>query len=171
MRAALLAVTLVASAGCGVIHFDVSQAVPEQQVQGSPLGGLLPSFLPQPFPVTIDVKSETEKRDTGPARSANLKSIVFTATPHDMPSGNFDFVDEIHIFVGPSSSSSSLPTVEIAREQPVPKGRTSLSLDVVPGVDLLPYINAGATLSATASGTQPAKTFTYDGVVTITIHI
>lgn len=168
-RALALAVAVVA--GCGVIHFDVSQPVPEQTVQGSPLGGLLPSFLPQPFPVTIDVESETQKRDTGPARSANLKSIVFTATPHGMPSGNFDFVDAIHIYIEPSSSTSSLPKVEIARAQPVPKGRTSLSLDVVPGIDLLPYINAGAKLSATATGTQPAQDFTYDGVVTITIHI
>lgn len=170
MRAAL-ALGVVLAAGCGAIPFDVSQTVPEQTVQGSPLGGLLPSFLPQPFPVTIDATAETQKRDTGPAHSANLKSLVFTATPHDMPSGSFDFVDEIHIYVAPSSASSSLPRVEIARKQPVPKAQTSLSLDVVPGVDLLPYINAGATLSATATGTQPARDFTYDGVVTITIHI
>jgi hypothetical protein len=56
-----------------------------------------------------------------------------------MPSGNFDFVDEIHIFI----SAQSLPRVEIARLAPVPKGKTTIDLEVVPGVDLLPYVNAG----------------------------
>ncbi|HEX8950988.1 MAG TPA: hypothetical protein VF945_04035, partial [Polyangia bacterium] len=70
IKAVAIAFT-VAAAGCGAISFDVSQAVPEQQVPGSPLGGLLPSFLPQPFPVTINVQQETQKRSTGPARSAN----------------------------------------------------------------------------------------------------
>jgi hypothetical protein len=161
----------VAATGCGAISFDVSQAVPEQQVPGSPIGGLLPSFLPQPFPVTINVQQETQKRSTGPASSANLKQVEFQITPHDMPQGNFDFVDEIHIFVAPSSSGSSLPMVEIANLNPVPKGQTKIDLTIVPGVNLLPYINAGASISATASGHQPAETITYDGTVVVTVHI
>jgi hypothetical protein len=169
---ALAIVALVAVAGCGVIAFDVSQSVPEQTVQGSPLGGLLPSFLPQPFPVTINVQQETAKRSTGPARSANLKQVEFQITPHASPSGNFDFVDEIHIFVAPASGSgSSLPMVEIANLAPVPKGQSTLDLKVVPGVDLLPYINAGASISATASGHAPAQTVTYDGTVVVTVRI
>jgi hypothetical protein len=160
----------LAVAGCGVISFDVDQAVPEQQVNGSPLAALLGSFLPQPFAITIDIKQETEKRSTGPARSANLKEIAFRATPHDAPRGNFDFVDEIHIFIA-AQGSSTLPMVEIATLKPVPKGLTTLKLDIVPGIDLLPYINAGATISATATGRQPAQTITYDGSVTVTVHI
>lgn len=170
IRALLISVT-VAAAGCGAISFDVSQGVPEQQVPGSPLGGLLPSFLPQPFPVTINVQQETEKRSTGPARSANLKQVELQITPHASPSGNFDFVDEIHIYVAPSSSSSSLPMVEIANLKPVPKGQTTIDLAIVPGVDLLPYINAGASISASASGHSPAQTVTYDGTVVVTVHI
>jgi len=61
--------------------------------------------------------------------------------------------------------------VEIAKLMPVPKGQTSIDLNVVPGIDLLPYINVGATISASASGHQPTQNFTYDGVVTVTIHI
>jgi len=171
IRALLISVT-VAAAGCGAISFDVSQGVPEQQVPGSPLGGLLPSFLPQPFPVTIDVQQETQKRSTGPASSANLKQVEFQITPHASPSGNFDFVDEIHIYVAPSSSSSSsLPMVEIANLKPVPKAQTTIDLAIVPGVDLLPYINAGASISASASGHAPPQTVTYDGTVVVTVHI
>lgn len=166
-----IAITLALAAGCGAISFDVSQSVPEQTVQGSPLGGLLPSFLPQPFPVTINVQQETAKRSTGPAHSANLKQVQFQITPHASPSGNFDFVDEIHIFVAPSQSSSSLPMVEIAALKPVPKGQTTIDLTIVPGIDLLPYINAGATISASATGHQPTQTVTYDGSVVVTVHI
>ena len=172
-RALAVAVAVaVAAAGCGAISFDVSQSVPEQQVPGSPLGGILPSFLPQPFPITIDIQQETARRSTGPASSANLKQVEFQITPHDSPQGTFDFVDEIHIFVAPSQSSgSSLPMVEIANLKPVPKGQSKIDLTIVPGIDLLPYINAGASISATASGHAPAGTVTYDGSVTVTVHI
>jgi hypothetical protein len=172
MKKVLALLVAVVAVGCGTISFDVSQSVPEEQVPGSPLGGLLPGFLPQPFPISIDVQQETAKRSTGPARSANLKKVEFQITPHAAPRGNFDFADEIHIFVAPASGSgSSLPMVEIATLNPVPKGKTTIELTIVPGVDLLPYINAGATISATASGHQPAETITYDGVVVVTVHI
>jgi hypothetical protein len=156
--------------GCGSLGFNVDQDLPEETVQGNPLGGILPSLVPSPFPLTIDVKSETEKRSTGPASAAFLKSLRFTATPHAMPSGNFDFVDEIHLFVdGPANST--LPQKEIASLKPVPKGATTLDLVIAPNVDLLPYLNQGATISATAQGRQPSSTFTFDGHVVVTIRI
>ena len=163
MRAIALLLTLT---GCGALSFDVDQDLPEQRIQGSPLGALLPSFL-APIPLSIDVRSETQKRSTGPATSANLKSLSFAATPHAMPSGSFDFGDEIHITV----AASGLPTKEIATLKPVPKGQAKIDLTVVPGIDLLPYLKAGATISATASGHQPSMDFTFDGHVTVTIHV
>jgi hypothetical protein len=169
MRAILLAIAIGVS-GCGAIAFDVEQAIQEQTIQGSPLGGLLPAFLPTPFRLSIDVKSETQKRSTGPATSAGLKAISFSTTPRAMPSGTFDFVDEIHIFIA-ASGNASLPKVEIATLKPVPKGLTTLELVVVPGIDLLPYVNAGAEVSAQASGTQPTQTVTFDGKVVVTIRI
>ena len=53
----------------------------------------------------------------------------------------------------------------------MPKGQTTIQFSVLPNVDLLPYINAGAQLTGTASGTQPMMDFTYDGVVVITVKI
>ena len=163
----VVAALLLSVPGCGAIGFDVAQPIPQQTIQGNALGALLPSFLPTPFAITIDVKQAEQQHNTGPATSANLKSLTFQALPHAMPSGNFDFVDEIHIFV----AASNLPMVEIATLKPVPKGLTTLDLVVVPGVNLLPYINAGATISAQASGHQPAQDFSYDGNVVITIRI
>src|SRR5438132_3665295 len=167
MKSALL---LLLVAGCGLIPFDVDQDIPEQRIAGNPLGGILPSFLSAPVPLMIDLKAETQKRDTVPAKSANLKALRFAATPHASPSGNFDFLDEIHIYID-SQNQASLGKKEIARLSPVPKGQTTIELQVIDGVDLLPYINAGAEISAAASGRQPTMDFTYDGHVTITVHI
>jgi hypothetical protein len=169
-RVVTVAVALALGACDSIAEFDVSQDIPEQTVQGNPLGALLPSFLPQPFAITIDVESETEKRDTGPASSASLSSLGFSITPHDAPRGNFDFVDEIHIFVE-ATRGTTLPKVEIANLVPVPKGQTTLSLKIVPNVDLLPYIEAGATISAQASGRMPAAETKYDGRVVVTVRI
>ena len=162
----LVAASLVS--GCGLIGFDVTQSIPEQTVPGSTLGALLPSFLPAPFPINIDVKQQEQAHNTGPASSANLKSLTFAATPHAMPCGNFDFVDEIHVFM--PLSRSALPMVEIANS-PRDQGSNDTNLTVLPNIDLLPYINAGATISAQASGHSPTQDFTYDGSVVITIRI
>ena len=167
---ALAALIVLAAAGCGAVGFDVDEDLPDERVQGSPLGGLLPSFLPSPVPLSIDIKSETQKRSTGPATAAYLKALSFSITPHDHPTANFDFVDEIHISIA-APSNGSLPTVEIAGEKPVPRGATRLDLTVVPKVDLLPYLNAGAQVSATASGRQPSSDVTFDGHITVNVRI
>lgn len=149
---------------CGAIQFDVTQALAEQTVPGSPLGGILPAFLPNPLQLTVDVKAETEKRGTGPATAVFLKSLRFAATKS---SGTFDFLDEVHVFIeGPN-----LPKREIANVSPVARGLTELGFLIVPKENLLPYVNAGATLSATATGRQPAKDFTFDGQLVLDIRI
>jgi hypothetical protein len=163
------AASLLALGGCGLIAFDVDQDLPEQTIQGNPLGGVLPGAVGSPFALNVDLKTETQKRNTGPASSANLSALRFTATPHAAPAGNFDFVDEIHVFI--DSPGSPLPKKEIASLKPVPKGQTTINLAVTSGVDLLPYINAGAEITATATGRQPSQDFHFDGHVTITVHI
>lgn len=168
LLASALLLLLVPLAACSAADFGLEQDIPEQRIPGSPLGGLLPSFLPSPVPLSIDVKQETDKRNTGPARHVWLTALTFAATPHDMPSGTFDFVQEIHIDVD-APSSPSLPKVEIAHLAPVPRGQTSISLDVDQGVDLLPYLNAGAEITATATGSQPSKDFTFDGKVDVEV--
>ena len=162
----LLALALVLPA-CGAVGFDVQQALPEQRVSGNPLGGVLPSFVPTPFSLTIDVKAETEKRGTGPATGASLKSLTLSATPAGAPSGTFDFLDEVHIFI----QAAGLPKVEIATAKPIAKGLTTLDFTIVPKVELLPYINAGATLDASASGRQPSADFTFVGQVVVSVRI
>jgi hypothetical protein len=150
-------------AACGLIHFDVSQDIPAQTVPGSPLGGLLPAALFQ-FPLSIDLAQQTAAQKTGPAKSVTLKSITLQVT---MPAGqDFSFLDSLSISIG----GSGLPDLEIAHLSPVP-AQPQISLTVVPGVDLLPYIKAGATLKASASGHAPAHDVTFDGKVVVTVHV
>ena len=166
---ALLALAPLLTA-CGAIPYDVSEDLPEQMVQGSPLGGLLGGFFANNMPISIDVSQQLAKHDTTAIHSATLTSLRFDATPAAMPSGNFDFVDAIHIFVD-APSDTSRPKVEIANLVPVPNGQTTINQNVVKGVDILPYIREGAQISATATGSAPTQDFTFTGHVVITIHI
>ena len=162
-RLFLAAVLSVGSLGCGLVSFDVSQDIPAQTVPGSPLGALLPVSL-FAIPLNIDIRTETAGHGTGPASSVTLSSVSLTVMS---PSGaTFDFVDSIVINI----SGPGLSEVEIGRLQPVP-GTASISIPPTGGVDLLPYINAGATITAKASGHMPASDTTFVGTVVVTVHV
>jgi hypothetical protein len=165
----LLSGLVFALSGCGAVGFDVEQKLPEQRIQRSAIGGLLPALFPNPARLTIDLKAEQEKRGTGPATKILIKKLQFNITPSGMPSGNFDFLEEAHLYA--ESSSAGLPKVEIATLKPVPRGVTTVEFTIVPGVNLLPYVNAGAELSATATGTQPNQDTTFDGLLVIDVRI
>ena len=153
--------------GCGAVQFDVEQDLTKQTIQGDALGGLLAStFLPNPYTLNIDLKAEVAKRGTGPATKAFLKSLVFDITA-DSPGQNFNFVDETRLFI----EAPGLTKVEIAKKAPVPEGLKKLEFEVVPMVDLLPYLNAGATISATATGTRPAQDTSFTGKVVVEVRI
>lgn len=165
MRHALL--FLLVLCGCGSVSFEVEQELQKQTIQGDPLRGVLASaLLPNPYTLNIDIRAEVAKRGTGPATRAFLKSLELEIAP-ETPDTNFDFIDETRLFVeGPN-----LAKVEIARLVPVPNGLKKLQFEIVPMVDLLPYINAGATISATATGTRPAKNTTFFGKVVVEVRI
>jgi hypothetical protein len=164
--AAILAGLAFPLAGCGLASFDLNQDIPTQTVPGNPLGPLLPASL-FAIPMNIDVQSATDAKGTGPASSVTLESITLTVLS---PSGaTFDFVSSISISIS-ASGNSNLPTQEIAHLDPVP-GTASINLQPVPGVDLLPYINAGATITAAASGHMPSTDTTFDGLVVVTVHV
>jgi hypothetical protein len=151
--------------GCSLISFDVSSEIPPQTVPGSPLGSLLPASL-FAVPVNVNIQSETAARGTGPASSATLSSLTLTITS---PAGaTFEFLDTITIFVS-ASADPNLPEKEIGRLDPVP-GTASISIPPTGGVNLLPYINAGASITAKASGHMPAQDVTFTGVVVIRVQ-
>jgi hypothetical protein len=163
---ALGALWLTSLAGCGLVSFDVSQDIPAQTIMGSPLGALLPVSL-FALPLNIDIAAQTAAHGTGPAKSANLSSLTFTITAP--AGGTFDFLTSITISIAPSGGGA-LPEVTIATLQPVP-GTHSISVPPTPGVDLLPYIKAGASIKATVMGHAPTSDTTVTGKVVITVHV
>jgi hypothetical protein len=162
----VLVPALLLGAGCGLIAFDVPVDIPAQTITGSPLAALLPPGL-FAVPINIDLNSATAAHGTGPARSATLSSLTLTIT--SPAGGTFDFLTSIAISIS-SSKDTSLPEVEIARLQPVP-GTNTISIPPTPGVNLLPYIKAGANIKATASGHLPAQDTTFNGKVVVTVHV
>jgi hypothetical protein len=156
------AVAVLSAAGCGLIGFDVEQKIPEQQVQGSPLGGVLP--LAFAFPLSIDIESQTKAQGTGPARSASLKSVELSVLA---PEGaTFEFLDSITIEI----SAEGLETRTVAQLSNVPS-QPRISLEVVSDVDLLPYIRKGASLKASATGHAPSQTVRFEGKVVVHIRV
>jgi hypothetical protein len=161
------AVTLLpALTGCGLVSFDVSQDVPPQTIMGSPLGALVPATLFS-LPLNIDLSAETTARGTGPAKSANLSSLTLSIS--SPTGGTFDFLTSITFSVA-SPNDPSLPEVVIAKLQPVP-GDAVISIPPAPGVDLLPYIKAGASIKASASGHQPTQDTVITGKVVVAVHV
>lgn len=158
-----VAILAAAQLSCGLVSFDVEQPIPPQTVQGSPLGALLPAGFFD-LPITINLEAETSARGTGPASSANLKSLTLRITH---PAGaTFEFLDSIVIKV----NAQNLAEREVARLDSVP-ATAEIWIPPVPKVDLLPYIKAGAILTATATGTMPSQSVTYDGRVVVTVRL
>lgn len=168
----VLAMLAFGSGACGVFDFDVTQPVPEQRITGNVLGGLLGSFVPTPFPLTVNLAQEVKARGTGPVKAATLQSLSFEITKTGEPAGDadgFDFVKTIEISIESSRSNSALPKLLIA-DLPNPPGPTrSFLMRTIPNVNLLPYINEGSKITSTASGTVPADDVTFSG--TIQIHV
>jgi hypothetical protein len=150
-------------AGCGLVSFDIEQDIPEQTVQGGLLGNVLPPGLFD-LPLDIDIESQTKARGTGPATSANLKSVTLAMTAP--PGETFEFLDSLVV----SMAGGTLPEVEVARLRDVPP-QPRVSLEVVPSVDLLPYIKAGARMKASATGKMPRQTVKFNGKVVVTVTI
>lgn len=161
LRLASLCVAFALGSGCGILPYDIEERIPDQHVPASPVSGPLTELFP---PILLD------RGLGGGVKHAFLKTLDLTATPHDQPSGTFDLLDEARVFVD-APSDARLRKVEIAHLAPVTRGATRIRLDVVPDIDLLPYLGPGARIASQGSGRLAAVAFTFDGQITITITI
>lgn len=162
----LFSTVTVGAAGCGAISFDVSQDIPATMIFGDP--NSMPVVAGSDAPLTLDIQAETDQRHTGPASAAYLKDLSFTIT---IPQGGgFYFVSAVTIYLTPKNPASRLPIVKIAESSPIPDANT-IHITPIPGVDMLPYSNEGATIDATAAGRFPTEDTTYVGHVVVTVKI
>jgi len=156
----------VGAAGCGAISFDVSQDIPATTITGDP--NSTPLVGNSDAPLTLDIQAETDQRHTGPASAAYLKDLSFTITVPQ--GGTFYFAAGVTITLVPKNPASSLPTITIAELHPIPNENT-IHITPIPGVNMLPYSNEGATIQATAAGYLPTQDTTYVGHVVVTVKI
>jgi hypothetical protein len=151
-----------ALASCSSLDFDVTEPIPAQTVQGSPLGGVLPAGILS-FPLQVNLQAQEQSHGTGPASSVTLSGMSLTIT--DTSSGqNWDFVSSITVTI---ADGCNHPSMQVAQLNPVPKGQTTINLQP-DGVNLIPYIqcSSGSTVTSTASGSVPMHDTTFDGQAT-----
>jgi hypothetical protein len=172
MRPAYAIAYALLLSGCGVLDFDVTQSIPPQMIPGDPVaaaagqvvsgGGLLPN------PVGVDVGAQIRAHGGGALDSAHLKTLTLTIDPNS-PTQNFDWLDELHIQLASIKPGTTLAKVEIASATMIPKGQKTITLKLNASVNLLPYLNEGATIGADGSGRVTAQGVTFRGTVVIRI--
>lgn len=163
-------IAIVLCAGCSdLVDFEISQSVPEQRGQGSPLPG--PLALLFPLPLDLDLAAEIQKRDSGPIESITISSLSLSITDTARPAGDTDdwaFVDSIRVFVKSSKQGSSLPRAEIASVSS-PGAVTTLTFQMT-DVNIKPYVDEGSIVEGEGRGTLPPDDVTYNGSAIFTVH-
>jgi hypothetical protein len=166
----LLATATILSAGCSdILDFDITQPVPEQRVQGSPLPGPLSALFP--LPLDLDLSSKIKERETGPIDSITLSSLSLVITDASRPSGDSDdwsFVTSVHVFVKSSREGTTLPRIEIASAD-APGTATTLEFEVK-DANLKPYVEEGSVVESEGSGMLPPDDVSYNGSAVFTVH-
>lgn len=164
-----------ALAGCvGFGSFELSIAISEQRVQGSPLGGLLGGLFDLPIPLDVDLAVETAARQTGPAQRVRLLALTLditetaeSATDQD----DFGFIDSVDIFVESRRSDSALPRRRVAWIESSPGAVRQLVFETDTSVDLLPYVQEGARLSSAARARVPPDDVTFVGAALLSVEV
>jgi len=171
----LLALTFIHLTGCASVGgFEIGQALPERTVAGNPVGGLLGGFVDVPIPLEVDVAAQTAARDTGPATAMRLTDLRLQITATEEPAGDTDdfaFIESAEVFVQGAQADSSLPRVRVATASQPAEGARELVFETDSTVDLLPYANEGAELTAEAMGTAPPDDVSFDGSITLAVEV
>jgi hypothetical protein len=160
---------LIALAGCGVADFDIEQPIIEQRVNGSPLPGPLAVLFP--LPLDINISQKIKEMETGPIDRVTLSSLTLTITATAMtPAGdtdNWEFVDDIRVYVKSSKSGSTLQRTEIASVTAA--GAVTTLTFKVKDVNLQPYVEEGSIVEGESSGRLPPDDVTYNGEGVFTV--
>src|ERR1043166_5130747 len=94
VKISLVACLVMASAGCGITHFDVDPPGPAQPIQGSGMPAPLAAIFP--LPLNLDLESKIKAKDTGPIDSVTLSSLTLHITSSG---GDWSFVTSVDAFV------------------------------------------------------------------------
>lgn len=174
----LAALTLAACGGTGGLgSFNITEESQESIVEGRG-GGILDmlpfdNFFP-PLQLDFDLQSELNARDAGPAQAIYLERLRVVTTPTEQPAGdtdNFDFVEEVTVFVESNKSSSTLQKVKIAEIKMVPQSTTTMEFKVDSSVNLKPYVEEGIRLTTQGKGEQPQDNVSLKAILDLNIDL
>lgn len=171
MKSLVLALVICVTA-CGVADFDVSQPVPEQKIDGAPLGGLLGGFFQ--FPLMLNIQADIQSMHTGPIDSVTLSSLVLDTKADAAQScaagATWSFVTSVDLYIESTKSGTTLQKMKLATAS-MPGDTTHLSFTPTsPKVNLIGYVNEGSQITAMASGTAPSMNVCFDGKATFLVH-
>jgi len=164
-RAGLALAVVLVSGSCDLAAFDVTQNVPTQTIPGSSTGTTLP--VQSVLEVDISLSSSDLPTGIGFVTSVTLKSATFTIT--SPPQQTFNFIQGVSLSIAAPSNQILATETPIATGQGDPSSST-LKLQPVGNVNLLPYLRAGAIVHARGMGTQPTDTTTLNGQIVLTVH-
>jgi hypothetical protein len=150
-----------------VYSFLYKEKLPEQRIDGGPTGLLSLVFAPQRM--QVDIKAETAKRGTGPARHVYLHELSLAMTSGSRADQTWDFVDSVSVSI--EAADGSLAKQMIADIAHVSDGLRVLHFTIHDEVDLLPYVNKGALVTVSADGSQPEHDVFFDGEITLDVRL
>jgi hypothetical protein len=176
LLSALLLLTACGGTG-GLGSFTITEESQESVVEGRGGGilGMLPlnNFFP-PLKLDFDLQAELESRDVGPAQAIYLERMRIVTTPTEQPAGdtdNFDFVEEVTVFVESNKSNSTLKKVQIAEIKMVPQSATTMEFKVDSSVNLKPYVEEGIRLTTQGKGDQPPDNVSLKAILDLNIDL
>jgi hypothetical protein len=163
----------VVLSGCGGLDlFAIEAPIEEQTVMGSPVGGALGTVVD--IPLNVNLEQETEARDAGPVDAVTLTSLTLRITETEEPEGDdddFDFLDAADVFVESRQAGSELPRERVAQLDPVPDGQRTIAFETFEDVNLKPYIEQGAKLTSSASGSAPPDDVSFAGMAVLQVEV
>ena len=118
----------------------------------------------------FDISESQEFRNQGYTKDDvdSVRIASFTLTVAAPASGNFDFLQRIAFSV----EAEGLPSLEIARLDPVPDGQSVIELEVDSSVDLQPYVVAPSmTITTASTGTRPPQETTVEANAVFAVDI
>ncbi len=118
------------------------------------------------FPIDLTIKDDIKAMSTGTASSVKLTAIDL----HVDGAGDFSFVDSIDVYVQSSKSGTTLPMVKVASVTS-PGAVTTMSFTIVPGVELIDYVNEGVELTTQAHGHEPPADVVFEGTSSFVVDL
>jgi hypothetical protein len=165
MRAALLLLVAGEAGSCGWFSFNTTVDIAPQVIPGDAHAAAAPATTMTVSAIKLDPKNLPS--NAGLANSVKLSSLTLKVV---MPgSGSFDFLSAVSLTIS-APSGSGLPDRQIATGAPKP-GARELTLDPTGDVDLLPYVEAGATILVTGTGRAPLIDTTVAGQAVLTVSV